>query len=258
MKIKNLSALLVILSSPLALVASHETDRTIENAAKASYNYRTVLGDNVKVKADDGVVTLTGTVQGRDEKTLAQDTVENLPGVTRVKNEIAIKSEYPDRSDAWIASRIRSALLVKGHVSARNTTVNVQAGMVTLSGTAANETQRELTGFIARDIEGVMSIKNDIVVTAGLPSGEALGETIDDASVTALVKLALRADATANAMNPMVATMAGTVRLTGEASTEAHKTHVTKLVSSVRGTKSVSNEMRVTLIDLAPRVISRR
>ena len=36
-------------------------------------------------------------------KALAADTVENLPGVTRVKNEIKIKSSYPEKSDAWMA-----------------------------------------------------------------------------------------------------------------------------------------------------------
>ena len=84
MKTKNLSTLLFILASPLALLASSTTDNQIEDAAKASYNYRTVLENHVKVAATDGVVTLTGVVEDKDDKALAQDTVENLPGVTKI------------------------------------------------------------------------------------------------------------------------------------------------------------------------------
>src|SRR4051794_16923635 len=113
MKNKYLPALLLIIASPLALMASSETDRKIEDAAKASYNYQTVLEDHVKVKARDGVVTLSGTVQDNDEKNLAVDTVENLPGVTSVRNELVVKSDYPEKSDGWIAVKIRSRLLVK-------------------------------------------------------------------------------------------------------------------------------------------------
>src|SRR3954462_1055342 len=135
MKHKNLTALLaLLLASPIALFANAETDRKIEDAAKASYNYRTVLENNVKVKAQDGVVTLSGTVQDKDDRALAVDTVENLPGVTSVKNEIVVKAAYPEKSDGWIALKIRSRLLVKGNVSAASTTVTSHDGVVTLTG----------------------------------------------------------------------------------------------------------------------------
>src|SRR6185369_5588057 len=142
MKTKHLSALLVFIAGPIALLASTATDRKIEEAAKASYNYRMVLDDHVTVKAKDGVVTLSGIVQDKDEKALAEDTVENLPGVTRVKNEISVKSTYPEHSDKWMALKIRSRLLVKGNVSAKDTKVEVQDGVVTLSGTADNAAQK--------------------------------------------------------------------------------------------------------------------
>ena len=62
MKLFNLVAFSIIATSSVSLFASSETDRKIEDAAKASYNYRTVLENHVGVKANDGVVTLTGTV----------------------------------------------------------------------------------------------------------------------------------------------------------------------------------------------------
>ena len=245
MKIKNLSTLVVLLASPIALFASSETDRKIESAAKASYNYRTVLEDHVKVKARDGVVTLTGTVQDKDDKELAEDTVENLPGVTSVKNEIVVKSTYPERSDSWIAFKIRSRLLVKANVSAATTTVSAQDGVVTLGGTADNLAQKELTAVYAKEIDGVKSVKNQIVVKEKAVTNETMGEKIDDASITSQVKYALLSHKSTSAHKTKVTTNDGVITITGVASSDAEKTLVTKLAQDVRGVRSVNNNMTV-------------
>jgi hyperosmotically inducible protein len=246
MKNKNLSALLILAVAPVALFASSETDRKIEDAAKASYNYRTVLDDNVKVKANDGIVTFTGTVEDKDDKALAADTVENLPGVVAVKNEITIKPSHPEHSDAWIAFKIRSRLLVKSNVSATDTKVAVENGNVTLTGTADNVAQKELTGVYAKEIEWVKSVKNDIVVVKDASaSRETVGDKIDDASITSQVKYALLSHKSTSALKTKVTTNEGVIVITGEAASDAEKSLVTKLAQDVRGVKSVSNNMTV-------------
>ncbi len=234
----------MFIAGPIALLASSATDSKIEDAAKASYNYRTVLEDHVKVKAHDGVVTLTGTVQDRDQKDLAADTVENLPGVVSVNNEIKVESTYPEHSDAWMAFKIRSRLLVKANVSATNTKVEVTDGVVTLSGTADNSAQKDLTAAYAKDIDGVKSVTNDIMVGNKAP-GATIGETIDDVSITSQVKYALLSHKSTSALKTKVVTTNGVVRVTGDANSEAEKSLVTKLASDVRGTKSVTNDMTV-------------
>lgn len=245
MRIKNASLLLALIAGPVALFASSSNDRKIEDAAKASYNYRTVLEDHVKVKANDGVVTLTGTVQDNDEKSLAADTVENLPGVTSVKNEIKVESKYPEHSDSWMALKIRSRLLVKANVSAASTKVAVQDGVVTLGGTADNTAQKELTEAYAKDIDGVRSVKNDIVVKDSPTATQTIGEKIDDASITSQVKYALLSHKATSALKTKVTTNDGIVTITGVASNDAEKSLVSKLANDVRGTKSVTNDMTV-------------
>jgi hyperosmotically inducible periplasmic protein len=242
---KKLSALLVLIAAPVALFASSETDRKIEDAAEASYNYRTVLEGHVKVKASDGIVTLTGTVEDKDNKALAADTVENLPGVVAVKNEINVKSSYPEHSDAWIAFKIRSLLLVKSNVSATDTKVAVEKGNVTLTGTADNIAQKDLTGVYAKEIDWVKSVKNDIVVKDAPAAGETIGEKIDDVSITSQVKYALLSHKATSALKTKVTTNDGVIVITGEASSDAEKSLVTKLAQDVRGVKSVTNDMVV-------------
>jgi hyperosmotically inducible periplasmic protein len=241
MKNKHLSVLLALVTAPIVMFGSAATDRKIEEAAKASYNYRTVLEDNVKVKAQDGIVTLTGTVQDKDDKALAVDTVENLPGVTSVRNEIVVKSAYPEKSDGWMAMKIRGRLLVKGNVSAATTKVEVKDGHANLTGTADNVAQKELTGIYAAEIDGVKTVTNDIIVT----DKPTLGEKMDDASITSQVKFALLTHKSTSALKTKIVTADGIVLVTGEASSEAEKSLVTKLAQDVRGVNSVTNKMTV-------------
>ncbi|MFO1446924.1 MAG: BON domain-containing protein [Opitutaceae bacterium] len=239
-----LSALLV--AAPFAAFANSSTDRKIEEAARASYNYRTVLDNHVKVKVDDGIVTLSGTVQDSEEKALAEDTVSDLPGVTTVRNEIKIKSTYEEKSDGWMALKIRSRLLVKANVSATSTTVAVQDGVVTLGGTADNAAQKELTAAYAKDIDGVKSVKNDIVVKETPSTSEmSMSDKMDDASITSQVKYALLTHKSTSAIKTKVTTTDGVVRVTGDSNSDAEKSLVTKLAQDVRGVKSVTNDMRV-------------
>lgn len=244
MKNNYLTVVFVLLTAPLALFASSADDRKIEDAAKASYNYRTVLADNVKVKVKEGVVTLTGTVQDKDDKALAVDTVTYLPGVVSVSDEILVQPTYPTHSDGWMALKIRSRLLMKGNVSATSTDVAVKDAVVTLTGTADDLAQKELTAAYAQDIEGVKSVKNDLVVKTKAPAPTTtVGEKIDDASITSQVKYALLSHKSTSALKTKVTTVNGVVRVTGDANSDAERSLVTKLAGDVRGAKSVTNDM---------------
>jgi osmotically-inducible protein OsmY len=112
MKTNLLTALVLIAACPAVGFASGDTDHKIAEAAKDSYNYRTVLEGKVHVKVDNGVVTLTGKVQDSGQRDLAEDTVSNLPGVVSVDNEITVLPDSPEHSDAGIAFKIRSTLLM--------------------------------------------------------------------------------------------------------------------------------------------------
>ena len=219
-------------------------DRKIEDTAEASYNYRTVLEDHVKVKATDGVVTLTGKVVDKADKALAEDTVENLPGVVKVKNDIVVTNANEEHSDSWIAFKIRGRLLTRANVSAKDTNVAVKDGVVTLTGKVSNLAQKELTEAYAKDIDHVKSVKNDLVIVEPAVK-ETVGEIIDDASITTQVKYALLSHSSTSALKTKITTNSGLVDITGEAASDAEKSFVTKLAESVRGVKSVSNDMSV-------------
>lgn len=245
MKINHLilSSILAVSAGPF-LMAS-DIDSKIEDAAKASFNYRTVLDNKVTVKSDDGIVTLTGMVADKDLRNIAEDTVNNLPGVLRVDNRITLDPAMKEYSDAWIAWKIRYQLLVRGSVSNRNTTVDVAEGVVTLTGSAANAAERELVGVYAAEIEGVKAVKNDLTIDIPASAERTIAETIDDASITSQVKYALLNHKSTSALKTHVSTKDGVVALTGIAANAAEKSLAGKLALGIRGVKSVDNRIEV-------------
>jgi osmotically-inducible protein OsmY len=244
MNINKWTALLVIAASPVALMATTETDQKIEDAAKDSYNYRTVLDEKVDVKSENGNVTLTGVVQDPAQREIAEDTVINLPGVLSVDNQVTVVPQAPKDSDGWIAFKIHSSLLVRANVSATATTVAVVNGAVTLTGTATSAAQKELTGVYVREIQGVKSVKNDLIVLDSTPR-ETVKDSMDDASITGQLKFELVSHSATSALKTKVETVEGVVTITGEAANAAEKGLVTELAEGIRGVKSVDNRMTI-------------
>lgn len=245
-KIAVLCALLA--SAPALLLADADADRKIEQVAASSYTFRTVLQNRVKIEARDGVATLTGVVSDDDQRNLAEDTARAVPGVAKVDNEVTVQadSSRPERSDGWIAFKIGTALLVHANVSASQTRVDVRDGAVTLTGTADSVAQKELTEEYAKDVQGVKSVKNELVVREQ-PAREAgaANSAIDDASITAQVKYELLANPGTSALHTKVETRDGLVLVSGAAANDAERDLVTKLAQRVRGVKSVDNQMTV-------------
>jgi osmotically-inducible protein OsmY len=235
----------LIAALPAALLGSAVTDHQIEDAANASYNYKIVLDGRVSVKANGGIVTLTGTVPDKADKALAEETVQNLPGVTSLNDEIAIDTAYPIHSDSWIAFKVRSLLLVRANVSATNTKVEVKDGVVTLTGTAESDTQKDLTAAYARSVANVRSVVNQIELRPVAPPEESAGMVIDDVSITGEVKVALLTDSNTSAVRTKVVTDHGVVIITGDAASEAEKDLVTRMAQGIKGVKSVNNMMTV-------------
>ena len=96
----NTGKVLIIVTASVMLLGisarASETDDRIESSAKKSYVFKTYLkNDAIKVDSASGVVTLTGTVGEDSHKSLAENTVASLPGVTSVNNQLKTKGKIP-------------------------------------------------------------------------------------------------------------------------------------------------------------------
>ena len=178
---------------------------------------------------------------------MAEETVAGLPGVKRVDNQLVVSGEQPvEHSDAWITTKVKTALLFHRNVSASGTTVYTKDGVVTLQGVASSLAQKELTTEYAKDIDNVKEVKNEMTVakTPAVP-GETIGEKIDDASITAQVKSSLLSHHSTSALKTSVSTTDGVVTLGGIAKNDAEKSLVTKLTEDINGVTSVVNNMTI-------------
>ena len=257
--------MLIAAASALLLAGSSlrasDMDRQIESAAKKSYVFKHFLAnDAIKTESKNGVVTLTGTVVEESHVGLAGDTLGSLPGVKRVDNRLVVrtvKSRVGTRM-YWIPFKVKTALqMLHRRIRQRQhlkTEVSVNDGIVNLRGEASSIAQKELTTEYAKDVEGVKEVKNAMTITesASKPE-ETLGEKIDDASITAQVKMSLLAHHSTSALKTKVETTDGVVTLTGVAKNEAEKVLVSKLASDVKGVVSVINSMTIEVAIMSRR-----
>jgi len=241
------AAVLLAISVPVH-AATTSMDSRIESSARQSYVFKTYLqGDDIKIQSRDGVVTLTGVVSENFHKSLAMETVADLPGVRNVDNRLEVKGAPPTaNSDAWLRDKVKVALLFHRSVSAAKTEVEVKDGIVTLRGEAASQSQKELTTEYARDVEGIKDINNVMTVSQTMKKApRTVGEKIDDASITAQVNMSLLNHRSTSILNTKVKTKRGVVTVGGKAKNTAEKELVTKLVADINGVKSVRNQMSI-------------
>jgi len=249
---KTINRLVVVMVAVVAMLALSVTvyaskmDNSIESSAKNSYVFKTYLkGDDIKVQSKDGAVTLTGTVANNHNKSLAQETVASLPGVKSVDNKLVVKDTAPaENSDAWLTAKVKTMLLFHRNVSAM-TDVDTTNGIVTLKGKATSQAQMDLTTEYVKDVDGVKGVKNEMTIGKIAHKKQTVGGKIDDASITAQVKMTLLYHRSTSAINTSVTTKRGIVTLTGKAKNAAEKDLAAKYVNDVNGVKGVNNQMTI-------------
>lgn len=246
------AAILAVASALLmfgAPVYAATTDEQIETSVRESYIFKNYLQeDAIQVKSQDGVVTLTGSVAQEPHKGLAMETAASLPGVTRVDDQLVVQdAQVAGSADALVRERVRLELWSHRNLRAANLGFEVNNGVVSVRGEAISQAQIDLISEYIKDVDGVSDVKNDMVVAnTGKSVGETiddLGSTIDDASITALVKATLLYHRSTSAITTRVETSGGMVRLSGTARSAAARDLASKYAQDVHGVKNVTNFM---------------
>jgi hyperosmotically inducible protein len=134
-----------------------------------------VSSSDTHVDVKDGVVTLSGTADSRAQKELTEVYVKDIEGVRSVKNDIRVSDRaYDDQhgrpatasnmDDASITAQVKWALATHGSTSALKTKVRTDSGIVTISGYADSDAEKDLVTRLAKDVRGVRSVTNDMTV----------------------------------------------------------------------------------------------
>lgn len=138
--------------------------RNDEEIAAAAINRMawdvSVPADVVKVKVQDGWVTLTGAVDWHYQKEAAEQDIRNLFGVVGVSNQIGVN---PHISATNVSESIMHALH-RSWFDPKTIKVSAEGGRIKLSGTANSWYDRSVAGTTAWAAPGATNVENNISI----------------------------------------------------------------------------------------------
>jgi osmotically-inducible protein OsmY len=190
----------------------------------------------VAVSADNGKITLRGTVGSLREKREAQKAAQRVFGVTSVDNKLQVKLMNDDkRADAELRGDVLQALMLDSLVP-KTVDAKVDDGFVTLTGTADWQYQRDEAEFVASNIVGTLDVYDEIELEYPTP---------DRGDVQESIKKAFKRNASLDAKDLDVSTDNGSVTLKGTVSSWAEHDEAVEAAWAAPGVNSVNDDLTV-------------
>ena len=153
--------------------------------------------------------------------------------------------------DAWIEGNLEAVYALNRHLSAFAIGTDVDKGIVQLTGSVHSDIDRDLAGEIAKNVDGVVEVNNELLIAADAHTPPAAGEDrsfgvwIDDATTTASVKSRLLGNSNTAGMQIDVDTRGDVVTLSGEVVSAEEKALAEELARSTGDVKDVRNQLVV-------------
>ncbi|MCT4714828.1 molecular chaperone OsmY [Enterobacteriaceae bacterium H18W14] len=158
------------IDSSMNKVGNFMDDSSITAKVKAALvDDENIKSTDISVKTDNKVVTLSGFVETQAQAEQAVSVAKGVEGVSSVSDKLHVR-DAKDKSvsgyagDTATTSEIKAKLLADDIVPSRNVKVETTDGVVQLSGNVKNNAQSERAESIAKAVDGVKSVKNDLKV----------------------------------------------------------------------------------------------
>jgi len=120
----------------------------------------------IDVDTLEGNVIMTGVVYTVEESKRAEEIAAGVPGVKKVKNDLQVGSRTFGRAidDTVLGSKIKAKLIAEPGIRSLNIDVDVNKGVVILTGIVESGEHRKRAIEIARNTCGTVSVVNNIQV----------------------------------------------------------------------------------------------
>jgi hyperosmotically inducible protein len=142
--------------------------------------------------------------------------------------------------DSVISSTIKTKMIADEFVKARNIDVDVLNGIVYLLGVVESESQKRIAADIARGVEGVRGIENQLAV-----GKTTTGRVLKDTVLTTKIKTGLLKDPDITSTNVDVDTYNNVVSLTGIVKSSSEKNKILNIVRKIAGNRQVVDNLAV-------------
>lgn len=140
-------------------------------------------------------------------------------------------------SDSWITAKTKIALFADSRAPGTSVNVETTKGMVFLRGKVATDVEKKAAEAIARGIEGVQAVRNELQVVPG--SAKKVVEAKDD-EITKQVKDRFKADPKLKSLD--VRTDNGVVTLQGKLPSIMDSARASQKAREVPGVRAVRND----------------
>jgi hyperosmotically inducible protein len=150
--------------------------------------------------------------------------------------------EKTPMTDSWITAKAKIALFADSRVKGSDINVETAQGAMMIRGKVDSDAAKQAAEGIAKGIEGVKSVKNDLQVVA--PAKREATDDKDEA-ITARVNEQISKDAHLKTAGIHAQTNAGVVSLTGEVTDLMTSANASWSAWQVPGVKSVKNDLTV-------------
>lgn len=167
------TATLLLAACAAAQDSQNRSTGTVIDDATITANVKAKLIDDTDTKArqinvetSKGVVQLNGFVDSQTARNEAGRIAQGTDGVKQVRNNLVVRAD--DRTteatvdDAAITAKVDAALATDKRTSALAIDVATRDGDVQLSGYAKSSNEKAAAAEVARNVNGVRSVRNEI------------------------------------------------------------------------------------------------
>lgn len=128
-----------------------------------------IKSTDISVDTTNGVVTLSGFVASQAEADKAVAAAKNVEGVKSVSDKLHVRDAKEQSAKAYAGDtattgEVKAKLLADDIVPSRNVKVITTEGVVQLTGTVENKAQSDRAESVAKAVDGVKSVKNDLQI----------------------------------------------------------------------------------------------
>lgn len=144
--------------------SAHRNDLDIVESALAAMKLNVLIPkDRIKIIAQNGWITLEGSVEWQYQRMAAEDTVRIIRGIKGISNKISIQAEG---LKADIKDKIRSALVRNAQLDSNRIVIDVSGNKAILSGHVRSWSEKHQAEAATWAAPGIAAVENNIVIAA--------------------------------------------------------------------------------------------